>query len=322
MFRSLKRYLILFIMVVILLGMNVRHASSDAITAADLISAVNGIRTSYGLPALVESSILDGTAQWTAQYMADNQLSDHIGNVTGRVAAAGYGNGSTVFATENWARFRSATIDNIMAAWSDQAHMIPMTNPAYQHIGAGVADSSIGTVYIVHAAYVAGGSSSSSTSATGATAAPTISQVMKPVVTSTPMNDGAIVHIVEPGQTLWSIAVAYETHIKDIQDLNGLGENSTIYVGMKLIIRFAPTPTISPTPTVTPVRPSRTPTPKVKPKTATPYYTATVTVTPTLEPLIKGIPKLDRRNLGIIIIAVCGLGLGVVLIGTLRKKKD
>lgn len=320
MIRSILRFSVLILIVLALLGMNARHASSDSISAADLIAAVNGIRTSYGLPALVESSILDGTAQWTAQYMADNQLSDHIGNVKGRVAAAGYGDGATIFATENWARFRSGSINDIMIAWSDAAHMIPMTNPAYQHIGAGVADSPIGTVYIVHAAYVAGGSSSSTVGTAGATAAPTISQVMKPVVTSTPMNDGAIVHIVEAGQTLWSIAVAYETHIKDIQDLNALGENSTIYVGMKLIIRFAPTPTISTTPTVTPVRPSRTPTPKEKPKTATPYYTLTITATPTLEPLIKGLPKLDRRGLGIIIIAVCGLGLGIVMIGTLRKK--
>ncbi len=319
MIRKVARFSTLLIFVLAILGMNASHASSDSITAADLISAVNGIRTSYGLPALVEDAILDGTAQWTAQYMADNQLSDHIGNVKGRVAAAGYGNGATIFATENWARFRTGSINSIMVAWSDEAHMIPMTNPAYQSIGAGVADSPIGTVYIVHAAYVAGGTSSSSV-ASGATLAPTISQVMKPVVTSTPMNDGAIVHIVESGQTLWSIAVAYETHIKDIQDLNGLGENSTIYVGMKLIIRFAPTPTISSTPTVTPIRPSRTPTPKVKPKTATPNYTPTSTPTPTLEPLIKGLPKLDRRNLGIIIIAVCGLGLGVVLIGTMRKK--
>ncbi len=319
MFRTTARFLLLLAGVLILLGMTTSHASSDTIMAGDLIAAVNSIRTSYGLPALVEDPILDGTAQWTAQYMADNKLTDHIGNVKGRVAAAGYGNGATIFATENWARFSTATISSIMAVWSDEAHMIPMTNPLYQNIGAGVADSDIGTVYIVHAAYIAGGYANP-TLLPGSTLAPTISQVMKPVITSTPMADGTIVHIVQSGQTLWSIAVAYNTHIKDLQDLNALGETNTIYVGMKLIIRFAPTATISPTPSITPIRPSRTPTPKTSPKTATPYFTPTFTATPTLEPLIQGLPKLDRRSLGIIIIAVCGLGLGVVLIGTLRKK--
>ena len=69
------------------------------VTAAALISAMNVLRTSNGLQALIEDPIIDAVAQSTAQTMADNLLSWHIGDVRGRLAAAGYGGGGTVWAT-------------------------------------------------------------------------------------------------------------------------------------------------------------------------------------------------------------------------------
>ena len=143
---------------------------------------------------------------------------------------------------------------------------------------------------------------------------------MQPVITATPYPDGSVVHIVEAGQTLWSIAVAYGVHINEIQQMNALVGSTTIYNGMKLIIKIAPTVTITPTPTATSVRPTRTATSRVPTKTATPYYTPTATATPTPEPLISGLPKLDRRTLGMGIIALCALGLGAVLVINFRKK--
>ena len=53
--------------------------------------------------------------------MAANDLNGHIGNVSGRIAGAGYGNGATVFATENWAR-GFTSLSQIMSAWSDDLH--------------------------------------------------------------------------------------------------------------------------------------------------------------------------------------------------------
>src|SRR5512137_731209 len=102
--RTLLPILLAFGIAIAFLAAPSTTVQSGTVTAGDLIALVNGIRTANGLPALIEDPILDGTAQWTAQYMADNSLSDHIGNVAGRVAAAGFGGGGTVFATENWAR--------------------------------------------------------------------------------------------------------------------------------------------------------------------------------------------------------------------------
>ena len=125
------------------------------VSAMQLINAMNALRVANGYPALRVNSILMGTAQWTAEYMAANHLNGHIGNVSGRIAAAGYGNGATVFATENWAR-GFTSLSQIMSAWSDDLHMIPATNPYLTDIGAGVATGPWGPYYILHAAYAVG----------------------------------------------------------------------------------------------------------------------------------------------------------------------
>src|SRR5262245_37452632 len=72
-------------------------APSYQASAYDLILAMNTLRVSYGHPALIEDPIVDAVAQSTASTMAINNMSWHIGNVRGRLAAAGYGNGGIVW---------------------------------------------------------------------------------------------------------------------------------------------------------------------------------------------------------------------------------
>src|SRR5574342_1051607 len=134
----------------------VQPVPSNQVSAFDLILAMNTLRVSYGLPALIEDPIVDAVAQSTAATMAANSMSWHIGNVRGRLAAAGYGNGGTVWATENFAVSSGGMgIDEIMAVWSDPDHMRPAVNPSYCHVGAGTAQSSDGRIYyILQAAYV------------------------------------------------------------------------------------------------------------------------------------------------------------------------
>ena len=134
-----------------------RSVQASEVTAFDLIIAMNTLRVSYGLPALVEDPIINAVAQSTAEIMAANQMSWHIGDVSGRLSSAGYGGGSKVWATENFAVGRQHSIDEIMVVWSDASHMIPAVNPAYCNVGAGVAKSSNGmTYYVLQAAYMGG----------------------------------------------------------------------------------------------------------------------------------------------------------------------
>jgi uncharacterized protein YkwD len=161
---------------------------SGPVTPMQLINAVNQLRTANGFPPLVVNSILMGTAQWTAETMAVNHYMNHLvylglgyPGVRERVAGAGYGPCASVWATENWA-MGFPTLAAIMVAWSDDAHMLPMTQSYYKDIGAGVATGPWGTYYIVHAAYTTG---TVCTSTPGATKTRTLGSTVTPTLTST-----------------------------------------------------------------------------------------------------------------------------------------
>src|SRR5574340_1215480 len=261
----------------------VQAQDGNTVTAWDLIALVNGIRTGNGLPALEVNSILMSTAQSTAEIMAANNMTWHIGDVRGRVMAAGYGGGATAWATENFA-VGPMSLQDIAWIWSDSAHMIPMVKPAYQDIGAGVATADDGSVYyIVQAAYVSG-SAPYRTQTPGNSKTPaateSIPQWIIPVVTATPAADGMVVHEVKLGQSLWSIAIAYDTHIVDILRFNNMSpEQQVVQIGQKLKIPVtalpaAPTATVTSTPALVaasnlssnlqPTRPAQ-PTPTITP---------------------------------------------------------
>ncbi|MBP1703208.1 MAG: hypothetical protein H6Q38_2315 [Chloroflexi bacterium] len=217
-------------------------AQSGGVTAFDLIIAMNTLRASYGLPVLEEDPIIDSVAQATAEIMAANNMSSHIGDVRGRLQAAGYGGGAQVWATENFAVGGSFGIDQIMLVWSDPTHMIPAVNPAYCNIGAGVAKAANGrTYYVLQAAYtsakscgeyksVGGGSNTKPGGVTG------VSQVIIPVQIATPDAEGRIFHEVKAGQSFWAIAVAYKITINDLEVWNNLSRENKLQIGQKLFI--------------------------------------------------------------------------------------
>ncbi len=248
----LRKFLVWFTLIVFLCGFLVPAENARAqpahtellqqgqVTAFDLILAINTLRTSYGLPALIEDPIVNAVAQSTAEIMAANQMSGHIGDVRGRIAAAGYGGGATVWATENFA-VGNMGIDEIMVAWSDPDHMRPAVNPAYCHVGAGVARSSTGmTYYILQAAYTSANACGPYVPPAGAPAPQPgvnpVSQLIVPVKIATPDAEGKIIHVVEPGQSFWAIAVAYQITIRDIEFWNNLTRDMKLRIGQRLLI--------------------------------------------------------------------------------------
>jgi LysM repeat protein len=221
----------------------IHPAPSSQISAYELILAMNTLRVSYGLPALIEDPIVNAVAQSTAATMAANNMSWHIGDVRGRIAAAGYGGGGTVWATENFAVSSGGMgIDEIMAAWADPDHMRPAVNPAYCHVGAGAAQSPDGRIYyILQAAYVSGQECGSSISSPGGVPQPgavpnPVSQLIIPVKIATPDAEGKIFHEVQAGQSFWSIAIAYQITIRDIEVWNNMSRDIPLKAGQRLFI--------------------------------------------------------------------------------------
>lgn len=155
----------------------------------------------------------------------------------------------------------------------------------------------------------------------GSTSTP---QLITPVETATPQPDGSIIHEVQYGQALVMIASAYGVPMNELIALNNLsGTNPVLFIGQKLVIRLAPTATITPTPTTTLRPPTRTVTLTATP--VTPTVTRTITPTPTSTPrsLLPDFRKMNRsvrQPLGFGILIVSALGLLAVLFFGFRKK--
>jgi LysM repeat protein len=217
-------------------------APSGQVSAFELILAMNTLRVSYGLPALVEDPIINAVAQSTAGIMAANNMSWHIGDVRGRLASAGYGGSGTVWATENFAVSGGGMgIDQIMAVWADPDHMRPAVEPAYCNVGAGVATVNGKTYYVLQAAYVSGQACGSTSSSSGGTSQPGtgavgIPQIIIPVKIATPDEEGRIYHVVQAGQSFWSIAISYQTTIHDIETWNNISRGTPLQSGQRLFI--------------------------------------------------------------------------------------
>jgi LysM repeat protein len=118
--------------------------------------------------------------------------------------------------------------------------MRPAVNPAYCNVGAGVARASNGRIYyILQAAYVSGREcgSPSSGDASGPGAVPNpVSQLIVPVKIATPDADGVVFHEVQAGQSFWSIAIAYQITIHDLEVWNNLSRTTPLQTGQRLFI--------------------------------------------------------------------------------------
>jgi len=95
-----------------------------------------------------------------------------------------------------------------------------------------------------------------------------------PVATPTPRPDGAVVHVVESGDTLFGIAFEYNVDVDELRRLNAgtLGENDMLAIGQEIVISGAPLAAATPTPEPTQAPPAG----QTTPGAATPQATAAV----------------------------------------------
>jgi LysM repeat protein len=139
-----------------------------------------------------------------------------------------------------------------------------------------------------------------------------------------------VVHVVQPGQALWSIAAAYKVSLVDLYAMNGMTEDTVIYPGDKLLVKAAqttPTVQISATLTATLVvdtpPPTRRPTRTLAAATGIPQLQkSTGTV---VAPLTRAAPPERPQGridpLLAVIAALVLLGCAFLLFGTVLKKE-
>ncbi|HEX9014122.1 MAG TPA: CAP domain-containing protein, partial [Anaerolineaceae bacterium] len=244
--RALPRILILSIVLALLASPNPWPAAAAGSSPSEVIDAVNALRASHGLVPLRVNSQLMSSAQGQSNYQASINTVTHTGpggtRPYDRALAAGYGGGATFFISENIYGGTNASAQLAVQAWTgDTPHWDTMMTAASTDIGAGVASSGDFVYYTIDVAYTSGHANPApavtsappgSTALTGDTPIPIF-----PLMTSTPAGDGSIVHVVQYGQTLITIASAYGVKLTDLRSLNHLTSDN-IYVGDKLIIQL------------------------------------------------------------------------------------
>jgi uncharacterized protein YkwD len=311
-------------------------AEPDTPTAAQVIKAVNTLRENNGLSPLNVHSVLMQVAQTEADGIA-NGMPGHWrpnGLTLGQwLVSLGYPLAGDLsldgFRSENWWAARTAA-EAIQAWQGDAEHSNTMLSPDRSDIGVGIASggSAAGDqTYIVLLTALQTSSGKMQTDANplltqvassgGAASGSLISQYIKPVILSTARPDGNVVHKIQYGQTLWSLAVAYHTTIDQIRAWNNLGQESTVYEGQYMLVQMGATQ--PPPATLTP-RPSPTPHNTANAPQATSSPTATLLPSSPSPGESLSFPNSPNQNQIVIILVLVALG-GLVA-AVLTQKKD
>jgi uncharacterized protein YkwD len=260
-------------------------------SAAEVIQAVNELRIANGLLPLNTHPVLMQVAEWEANAIAGG-AGGHTrpnGLTLGQwLLSLGYPLSGDLsldgYRSENWIVAQSA--QQAVEMWLfDEPHTNTMLSPNRSDIGAAVAvsdqtyivlETALQTnsgemqydAYEILTAIPQGGSSSDPNNL--------VPQYIIPVKRSTARPDGNVIHKVQYGQSLWSIAVTYNTTIDQICAWNNLGDSTEIYDGQVLLVQMratqppptTQTPQTSPTSffmTATPTATSNSPTITVQP---------------------------------------------------------
>jgi uncharacterized protein YkwD len=248
----------------------VRHVQA---TPSELINAVNSLRLVYGLTPLGIHPILMQTAQSQANALLASEGA--VGHsrpggmtYTQQLLVLGYPLAGDLslggYRSENFVFGNNISALEAVEIWrGDEPHLNTMISPNYMDIGAGVAVGSDGTTYYVvdTARHTASGQPQDEASVmlTSTVSAPAdaLSQYILPVIRGTARPDGDVLHRVQYGQSLWSIAIEYGTTIKNIQALNNF-DDTTVYEGQLLLVQKGATQPAPPTATAV-ISPTHTP---------------------------------------------------------------
>ncbi len=315
------------------LCLNIIPSAAQTTDPYAVVAAVNEFRTANGLPALEINNSLMAAAQAQSDYQAAIRTVTHVGaggtSAKDRAIGFGFGGGATVFVSENIAGGIYLSIeDAIYQYWQDDLHLQTMLNPAAVYIGAGVTTVDNYVYYTVDTGYIAGeagsGSGAEYTPAPAATAAPTptAGPSAAPFVVSTPRPDGAIIHVVNFGQSLIGIANTYEIAVAEVLKINQMTLDDVIYPGDEIIIRPSNTPapteaTITPARSSTPTRTATSPDTSTPRATFTPSKTATPSITSSPTPVVISAEQ-EPVVVGAVLFSLIVL-VGVILVGLVKR---
>ncbi|MGQ9889363.1 MAG: CAP domain-containing protein [Aggregatilineales bacterium] len=258
-------------------------AAARAQDGGDLLSRVNNLRASLGLPPYRLNAALSAAAQGQAEWMAATGTISHArpdgSGPRTRALAAGYPSSDV---TENIYGGTNASPDAAWAFWvNSPVHYNGMTNARYQEIGIGSARSSSMTTYVLMFGNPGGpepmAAAQPGASRGGSRSAPPAQPSY--VVGLDPF--GNIMHEVQPGDTLGDIALIYGYTWSDIpymKELNNIEDHRALVVGSIFLVpprdgTYTPTPDDAPPAATAPAADEPATLPPTTSPTATPEPT-------------------------------------------------
>ncbi len=303
------------------------QAQGDSTTT--VIDTINQLRSQRGLAPLLPDPALMQIAQQHSQFQASIGDWTHIGadgsRPKDRAIAAGFGNGATIYISENVAYGTNMSImETINGPWNDPDHHNTMYGPNYKYIGAGVAYSGDVVFYTVDTGYYVGDPAPPPEyPAVSGTPSASVFPSVVPVIVSTPLSDGTVKHIVQGGQTLWTIAAVYNIPLEVLNQINGFEPDTVLLPGDEVIIQPSYTPTNTPIGEPSATLPPRfSHTPSLTAPEGTPVLFTLPTAEATKYLLVEPRFQSSGKNPTIIILAVIISGgtLLTALVFSLKKK--
>jgi LysM repeat protein len=219
-------------------------AAAQGNPAQEILQLINNYRAANGLHLYQYNSALAAAAQNHANWMSQTGRYTHTGaggsTPQTRAAAAGYPG----YATENIVGGTSMTPQRGLIWWQNSGvHNATLLSTRYVDAGVGFATDGNQNFYVL----VVGRPDGFSPPATAAPAARPL--IITPIQLAEPREDGSIVHVVQPGQALWSLGAHYGVRLADLLLLNNLSENAFLQPGQEILIRLADGAEPPPTPT-------------------------------------------------------------------------
>jgi uncharacterized protein YkwD/LysM repeat protein len=216
--------------------------------AAEIFQLINQFRASLGLPPFQYNGTLATAAQNHANWMATNVIYSHTG--------AG---GSSPLSRATAAGYNGYVVENIVGGWSmsprqgliwwqnSPIHYNTLVTSSYPQAGVGFAGNGTENMYVLVVGRPPGPHESASRPRTAAASAAPL--IITPIELAKPGEDGSIVHVLQQGQALWTIAAYYDVDLSHLYLINGLSEESVLHPGDAVTVRLADGQEPPPTPT-------------------------------------------------------------------------
>jgi LysM repeat protein len=215
--------------------------------AAEMMDLINQFRVENGLAPFQYDSALAFAAQRHANWMAATSTFSHTGD-----------GGSTPLSRANEAGYVGSVSENIVGGsnmsarqgliwWQNSpVHYNTLVSTRYTQAGTGFAVTASGQNMFVLVVGLPSNAPPSSPQAEDNSAAPLI---ITPITLAEPNEDGAIIHVIRPGQSLWMIAAYYDADLDYLYQINGRTENDVVQPGDEIYVQLADGQPPPPTPT-------------------------------------------------------------------------